>query len=202
MWKIVRARNCQSSSGSPFVGGITFCFHNIQIIKRNIDITQHKNWGKDQAIHKYGQGPFCAFKIQDHYEKKGLYCFVVNGNIRYIGKVTGNSTFRKRINHGYGHISPYNCYQRGNGHSGGRLTNCRINSLVNKEFLCGSRIQIGFHIMDNDTEIGKLEKELIKKMNPIWNIQYKNPSKNIRQLSNEHYSRKQRSVWQAECPAP
>ena len=160
------------------VRGITFCFNNILIVKHNIDITKHVNWNLSRKIHRYGQGPFCEFKIQDCYEKKGLYCFVVNGKVKYIGKVSGNSSFRKRINHGYGHISPYNCYQRGNGHSGGRLTNCHINSLINKEHLRGSKIQIGFYIMDNDNEISKLEKELIENENPDWNIQYKHPHKN------------------------
>lgn len=180
MGRIVKAMHGHSSSRAKTVKGITFCIHNIQITKHNVDIALHKNWNSARKLHRFGRGPFCEFKIQDHLDEKGLYCFLINHKVKYIGKVTGNSAFRKRFNQGYGHISPYNCYQRGNGHSGGRITNCHVNCCVNQEYLSGKVIQVGFCTMNDDIVINKLEKDLINDEKPKWNIQYKYPNTQIK----------------------
>ena len=159
------------------VGGIAFCLHDIHYDPQNgLNINLSRRLNPTRTLHRFGQGPFCKFKINDHLNEKGLYCFVVNGVVKYIGKVTGNSSFGKRFNNGYGHISPYNCYQAGNGHSGGRLTNCHINSLVNQELLNGSEVLVGFHVMNNNNiTISNSEKQLIEGNNPDWNIQFNRP---------------------------
>lgn len=148
----------------------SFCLHDIDIKTQNILLSNRMAPGR--SLHDFGKGPFCEFRIADHLKEKGLYCFVVNGKVKYIGKVTGKSTFGKRFNNGYGHISPYNCYKAENGHSGGRLTNCHINSLINKESLAGNVIKIGFHVMIDDDNISLVEKTLIQENNPDWNIQF------------------------------
>ncbi len=165
-----------TSKGIISVGGIAFCLHDIHYDSQNgLNINLSGRLDPERALHRFGQGPFCKFKINDHLNEKGLYCFVVNDVVKYIGKVTGNSSFGKRFNNGYGHISPYNCYQQENGHSGGRLTNCHINSLVNQELIKGSKIMVGFHVMDNDIDISNLEEQLIRNTNPDWNIQFNRP---------------------------
>ena len=156
--------------------GITFCLHKFIYDPENgLNISLSNRLDPTRELHRYGQGPFCEFRIKNHINEKGLYCYVVNGDIKYIGKVTGNSTFGKRFNGGYGHISPYNCYKKEKGHSGGRLTNCHINSIVNKELLDGREILVGFYVMENDNDISNLEKKLIKKISPEWNILYNHP---------------------------
>lgn len=164
---------CTSSKGIITVGGIVFCLHDIYYDPQNgLNINLSGRLNPLRALHRFGQGPFCKFKINDHLNEKGLYCFVVNGVVKFIGKVTGNSSFGKRFNNGYGHISPYNCYAPQDGHPGGRLTNCHINSLVNKELLKGSTVLVGLHVMDDNIAISNSEEQLIKGNNPDWNIQF------------------------------
>ena len=168
--------HCSSSKGIITVGGIVFCLHYIYYDPQNgLNINLSGRLNPLRALHRFGQGPFCKFKINDHLDEKGLYCFVVNDVVKYIGKVTGNSSFGKRFNNGYGHISPYNCYAPQDGHPGGRLTNCHINSLVNTELLKGSTVLVGFHVMDDNIAISNSEEQLIKGNNPDWNIQFNRP---------------------------
>lgn len=170
-----KTNNCSPIHKIP-IKGITFCLHKFIYDPDNgLNINLSDRLDPTRELHRYGQGPFCKFKIINHLKEKGLYCYVVNGDIKYIGKVTGKSTFGKRFNGGYGHISPYNCYKKENGHSGGRLTNCHINSIVNKELLNGSDIYVGFYVMENDIDISNLEKKLIEDKHPEWNIQYNHP---------------------------
>lgn len=74
---------------------------------------------------------------------KGLYSFVVDNTIKYIGR--SHDPFYKRVNQGYGHISPKNCFRDG------QSTNCRINSIIAKNyhmvklFICTCRNIITFN---------------------------------------------------------
>jgi len=188
--------NKKTNTCSPIdeidIDGRTFCLHKV-IYKPEKDLNINLS-GLDptRELNRYGQGPFCKFKIKDHLKEKGLYCYVVKddgkddnkddskyigkitGNkygLKYIGKVTRDMNFEKRFNAGYGNISPYNCYKDG------QATNCHINSIVNKELLDGREILVGFCAMENDIEISNKEKELIENIKPEWNIQYNNPKK-------------------------
>jgi len=165
-----KTNNC-SPIGKVVINGITFCLHKfINDSENGLNINLSDRLDPTRKLHRYGQGPFCKFKIKNHLKEKGLYCYVVNGDIKYIGKVTGNnSTFGTRFNDGYGNISPRNCYKDG------QSTNCHINSIVNKELLNGSDIFVGFYVMENDIDISNLEKKLIEKKHPEWNIQYNHP---------------------------
>ncbi|MDR0706002.1 MAG: hypothetical protein LBF88_13600 [Planctomycetaceae bacterium] len=113
-------------------------------------------------LNKYGDKHYSKFSISDPklLDKKGLYLYCVNEEVKYIGKST--DTFENRINNGYGNISPKNCYKDG------RSTNCRINSLVtaNKD-----NIKLYLLPLDDDKEINETEKCLILHYKPEWNIQ-------------------------------
>lgn len=114
-------------------------------------------------LNPYGDKKYCKFKITDEaIHLKGLYTYVVGKTIMYIGRC--KDSFYKRINDGYGRISPKNCYLDG------RVTNCHINSLVND---AGNKVELWIASLDDDLEIEKLEKQLIKKCNPKWNIALK-----------------------------
>ena len=142
----------------------TFCLHEIKVIKMCINLTNILI--QTRPLNTYGSGPFCKFRINDHLDEKGLYCFVVDKKIKYIGQTTG--TFRQRINAGYGNISPYNCYV------GGQRTNCHVNSLINDALKNKKEVLVGFYVMSDDVAIKKLEKELIKENNLVckgWNLQ-------------------------------
>jgi hypothetical protein len=67
---------------------------------------------------------------------------------------------KKRVNSGYGKISPKNCYLDG------QSTNCKVNALVTKNL--GS-IKLKIFVMTNNQEIEELESRLIAEINPEWN---------------------------------
>jgi hypothetical protein len=112
-------------------------------------------------LNKYGDEEFCNFSIPvlDSTKAKGIYCFMVGNLIKYIGR--SHDPFFKRVNQGYGHISPKNCYLDG------QSTNCRINSIIAKD-----HASISFHIclLHDDLGIDENEKLLIHKHRPEWNV--------------------------------
>ena len=121
------------------------------------------------SLNNYGLGPFCEFDAPpDICDKRGIYIFVVDDDVKYIGRCL--DTFGKRISKGYGHISPRNCYK------GGQPTNCHINRELNNAFEKGESIFIGIHSMDDISAIRELEKKLLKEQERInpdnWNIQH------------------------------
>lgn len=109
----------------------------------------------------YGDNNFCYFKLESHLMDKGLYAWVVNNEIKYIGRCTDN--FKKRVNQGYGKISPKNCF------IDGQATNCHINSEINK------LAEIDFYVYpmnSSSTEnINSLELNILSSRKFEWNIQ-------------------------------
>lgn len=111
-----------------------------------------------------GDKKYCKFRIEDRSSilKKGIYYYTFNEEVVYIGRCLDN--YKKRINQGYGGISPKNCY------IDGQSTNCHLNSLIN---LNHQKIKFYILPMEENKEIIELEKELISKLKPIWNIALK-----------------------------
>ena len=72
-------------------------------------------------LNNYGNKTYSHFGIveSDVDNKKGIYSYYLNDEIQYIGITKDN--FKKRINSGYGKISPKNCYKDG------QSTNCHLN---------------------------------------------------------------------------
>ena len=114
-------------------------------------------------LNKYGDNLFCEFSISECQNDKGVYCYIVNDSIVYVGR--SKKPFGKRFKD-YGRITPYNCL------IDGQATNCNINSKVNELDL----LKVGFYSMNSssDKEIEKIEIEIInaiKNDNNLWNIQ-------------------------------
>lgn len=150
--------------------GTDFTLHPLEAEKLNRRGV-HLNYKKqpELPLNNYGEGPFCEFNAPiDIGDKKGIYIFIVNDEVKYLGRCT--NTFRRRISEGYGHISPRNCFK------GGQPTNCHINKELNKAFENGEKVFIGIHFLDDDSSIRELEKKLLKehqRINPNnWNIQH------------------------------
>jgi hypothetical protein len=114
-------------------------------------------------LNKYGDKKYCFFKIDKHLKEKGIYCFIVDDKISYVGR--SKKTFKERINE-YGRITAYNCLKDG------QATNCNINSKINDY----SQVYIGFYLMSqaSNEEIIELEKQIIRNQlenTELWNIQ-------------------------------
>lgn len=114
-----------------------------------------------RLLNRYGDGTYCKFRIgrSAHSDRKGLYCFALAGELKYIGKTT--SSFDRRINQGYGTISPKNCYLDG------QATNCHLNSLITRN---RDLVELYACPLGRDSEISKLERSLIRKYQPEWNV--------------------------------
>ena len=133
--------------------------------KLGIFLSLLKNSGDrfyQEFLNKYGDSVYCEFYITDErvLNKKGLYIFLVGNKLMYIGRC--KDSYKKRINQGYGRITPKNCY------IDGQVTNCRINSLVGE---LKENVQLLVCIMANNERVEKTEKHLIEKYKPAWNIQ-------------------------------
>lgn len=116
-------------------------------------------------LNLYGDNKYCKFYITDQeiMNKKGIYLYKLGEEILYIGRC--KDSFKKRINNGYGSISPKNCYLDG------QSTNCHINSLINET---GDCVELFIALFTSDSEIEEIEKRLIQYFKPKWNIALKN----------------------------
>ena len=119
-------------------------------------------------LNQHGDKVYCRFGINapEYKASKGLYAYLVDGQIKYIGRCLDN--FGKRINQGYGHIHPKNCYLDG------QSTNCHLNSLVTP---VRDRVTLCVCKLDNNDQIKMLEAALIKQLKPEWNIALKGNKK-------------------------
>ena len=108
-------------------------------------------------LNQYGAGPFCRFKIPNHYEQCGVYALVCDGQVMYIGECVNLS---RRFNMGYGIINPRNSFV------GGQETNCRINHLILQTTQASKDLSLWFYPTE---EHKKIEEELLRTMNTPWN---------------------------------
>ena len=113
-----------------------------------------------QFLNPYGDQIYSKYRLRERNFLKGLYIYCVGKEKKYLGRCT--DAFYKRVDTGYGNISPKNCYLDG------QSTNCRINSLVTQ-----NRDNISFWIcpMDDINQIKEYERLLIVANQYPWNIQ-------------------------------
>jgi hypothetical protein len=113
-------------------------------------------------LNPYGDQSFCKFKLIDpvNSTKKGLYAFVVNGKIEYIGSC--NNQFQKQITLVHGKIHPKKCYLES------MVTNCQLNALI---ATAKSQAELSFYLLplEDDEQIAQLERQLIQDYAPAWN---------------------------------
>lgn len=111
-------------------------------------------------LNQYGDLEYSTFYLKDktQYDLKGVYFYYLNDELKYIGRCRDN--MKKRVNNGYGKISPKKCF------IDGQSTNCKVNALVTKN---KGDIVLKIFKMDNITEIEELESRLILAYEPEWN---------------------------------
>lgn len=112
-------------------------------------------------LNKYGDQTFCKFKLNSHLSCKGLYAWVIEGQVQYIGRCL--DSFKKRVNQGYGSISAKNCF------IDGQSTNCHLNALINSH----RNVELWVYDMSDKCakEISDLELSLLNTFDFNWNIQ-------------------------------
>lgn len=116
-------------------------------------------------LNKYGDLTFSQFFIDDEkiLNKKGLYSYMVDDKLKYIGRC--RDSFKKRVNQGYGKIAPKNCF------IDGQSTNCHLNALITEY-----QNKVSFYVCEIDDvfDIVESEEVLIRQLKPSWNIAMKN----------------------------
>ncbi len=118
--------------------------------------SRYKN-ATSARLNRYGQGPFCKFKIPTNFTAAGVYAIRSGNVVKYIGEC---QNLTSRYNMGYGNISPRNCFV------GGQETNCRVNSFILLEVRTSAVLSLWFLPTDNYKTI---ELELLAVDRPAWN---------------------------------
>lgn len=113
---------------------------------------------KNLPLLQEGLLDFCKFKLQNAKDVCGVYAWVINDEVVYIGETVN---FKKRFNTGYGIISPRNCFK------GGQKTNCKMNNVVYETYKNGQNIDIYFY---ETKDYKAIEKELLKSITTPYNI--------------------------------
>ncbi len=112
-------------------------------------------------LNPHGDKTYCHFRLADgeNNGKKGLYLYLCNQEIVYIGR--SYDPFSKRVDQGYGKIHPKNCFLDG------QSTNCHLNSLIEEQHL-----SVSFYVcpMAENGVIETTERALIQERKPRWNI--------------------------------
>jgi len=113
-----------------------------------------------EFLNKYGDLGYSIFSLTDkeQYHLKGVYFYYLNNELKYIGRC--RDSMKKRVNSGYGKISPKNCFKDG------QSTNCKVNALVTQN---RAAIMLKIYPMDDVKEIEELERQLIDELMPEWN---------------------------------
>ena len=117
---------------------------------------------RNLPLHKYGRGPFGRIRIPQSWPGSGVYV-LTDGDRRalYVGEC---QNLKSRWNHGFGRISPRNCYQDG------QETNCRINSLIHQGTTTDEKFDLWFYPVDGGKCAREVvESELIAALKPLWN---------------------------------
>jgi len=113
-----------------------------------------------EFLNNYGDLEYSRFMLADttQYKLKGVYFYYVNDELKYIGRC--RDSMQKRVNSGYGNISPKSCY------IDGQSTNCKVNALVTQN---RGSVKLKIYPMDDIKEIEELESRLIDELMPEWN---------------------------------
>ncbi len=107
---------------------------------------------------EYGKNDFCDFWIEYPKGKSGVYIWVVENEIIYIGET---EDLLSRFNTNYGHITPYNCTIKG------QTTNCKMNNTVLELFRKHNKIvHLYFLPTPNNKEV---EAILLANINTKYN---------------------------------
>ena len=124
---------------------------------------QLKNAGDEfykKFLNKYGDLKYSLFSLKNehHHTLKGVYFYYLNDELKYVGRC--KDSMQKRVNNGYGKISPKNCF------IDGQSTNCKVNALVTKH---KDSIALKIFVMSDNKAIEVLESRLICEIEPVWN---------------------------------
>ena len=150
------------------IGGHLFSLGSAIEVRRNQDGTPVLNFPSQRydnvrklRLNKHGEGPFVFLRLATLPAEQGVYAVVASdGQVLYIGQTA--DTIRNRWQMGYATIQPRNCFE------GGQSTNCRVNNLIYRAINEGRHLELYIIVTP---EFDAIERELIARFQPPWNIQ-------------------------------
>lgn len=114
-------------------------------------------------LNPFGDEIFSVFRMHhlDYSERDGrtgLFCFVIDGVVKLVGKSHDN--FRKRINQGYGGVAGRDALLTGS------AKKCLINSLIttNRE-----SVELYVCVLPNKRDLPLLQFQMLSTFKPEWN---------------------------------
>ncbi len=112
-------------------------------------------------LNSHGDHEYSTFRLEnkEFQSSKGVYAYFKGEQLVYVGRC--KESMKKQIDQGYGKINPKDCYLDG------EVANCYLNALVTGE---KKELSLWLYEMQSEEEIIQMEKSLIEKLKPIWNI--------------------------------
>ena len=116
-----------------------------------------------EFLNQHGDLAYSTFSIADPSAlgARGVYAYYSDDVLTYIGRC--KDSMRSRVNQGYGKIHPKNCFRDG------QATNCHLNARITATT---SEVTLWLCKLDNSRDIEALERGLIQKYVPPWNIRH------------------------------
>ena len=130
---------------------------------RRVLIEERPESPRNLPLHKYGEGPFCRFRIaQDNrWRRSGVYVLACGDTVRYVGECMSLAMIWSSV----GHITPSAV-----GYKGGQQTHCRINALILNEAKEEAEVTLWFHAVEDDMDRRARKAQLIAALGPSWNL--------------------------------
>lgn len=119
--------------------------------------------------HAFGGGPFAKLVMPRLPARPGLYAWVLDAVVVYLGQTRTPLSMRLGPN-GYATISTYNTLARERGRTnGGQQTNCRINALANSVLLAESELAIWYRLTPAEAARAEEAAWMARHGKPDWN---------------------------------
>jgi len=117
----------------------------------------------NSPLHKYGNGPFCRFRIaqEGRWRQSGVYVVTSGDAARYVGECKNLATIWNYV----GGIKPAAVQ-----HKGGQQTHCRINNLILNMAMQGVETVLWFRPVRDDTQRRECKAQVAAALNPTWNL--------------------------------
>lgn len=144
-----------------------YAFERVGAIRPDRDdhgvLIEHRPSPSDNSpLHKYGNGPFCRFRIaqESSWQHSGVYAVTCGDSVRYVGECKSLTMIWNSV----GGITTSAVRE------GGRQTHCRINNLILNEAKREVGIVLWFHAVSNSTQRKVCKAQVAAAFNPTWNL--------------------------------
>lgn len=126
-------------------------------------IEQRPSPPNNSPLHKYGNGPFCRFRIaqESSWQRSGVYAVTCGDTVRYVGECKNLAMIWNSV----GGITSSAVQLKG-----GQQTHCRINNLILNMAMQGVETVLWFRPVRDDAQRRECKNQVAAALNPTWNL--------------------------------